>query len=134
VRFSDTDLPVVEVLGYRDDHGSPCVRIRARQSAGPERLFYDGPLSAAGVFKREPVEPLTSARSSRPTLADDYDCPECQDRGWAIFNARPEEGYLGEIHACACGFGLFPTEDEALAAARKAGLSVDDDHQVLFVP
>jgi hypothetical protein len=124
VRFSDTDLPIVEVLAYRDNAGSPCVRLRARLSGGPERLFYEGPLSAEGV--------IPGPREARPSLADPDACPECEDRGWAVFNACPEEGDLGEIQACDCG--IFPSDAEALAAAREAGLSVDDDYQVLSVP
>jgi hypothetical protein len=130
VGSSDGDLPVVEVKAYRDGHGFPCVRVRARVSGGPERLFYDGPLE--GLFPPEPQEPATPVRSPSPLPSDDYDCLDCQDLGWAVFNASPEDGYLGEIQACDCGF--FPSDDEALAAARAAGLSVDDAYQVLFVP
>ena len=129
VRFSDLDLPVIETQAYLDPlDGTPCVRIRARQfGARFERVFYEGPLAQAlerGFSEAPPTRSLDTAEA--------YDCLDCLDVGWAIFNARPEEAYLGEIQACDCG--LFPSDDEALEAARTAGLSVDGRYQVLFVP
>jgi hypothetical protein len=133
VRFSEPESPVIAVQAYRDGQGAPCVRIRARLAGvGRERLFYEGPLSAETVFPPDPNPGNPAADRSADPTSDDYDCPDCQDLGWAIFNDCPETGDLGEIQACDCGF--FPSDDEALAAARAAGLSVDDDYQVLFVP
>jgi hypothetical protein len=98
--------------------------------AGTERLFYEGPL--AQVLQSELSAAARLNPSSDETAASDYDCPECRDLGWCIFNASPEEDYLGEVQACDCGF--FTSDDEAVAAARAAGLSVDDSHEVLFSP
>jgi hypothetical protein len=127
IRFSDLNLPVVETQAYLDPLGVPSIRIRARQFGSQfERVFYDGPL--AQVLERGFSEaPATRSLDA----AEDYDCLDCLDVGWAIFNARPEDDYLGEIQACDCGLS---SEEEALEAARTAGLSVDDRYQVLFVP
>lgn len=52
-------------------------------------------------------------------------CAECSDRGWAIFNARPEAGYFGEVYACDCGILQF--DDAAWNAAIAAGVILDKD-------
>jgi hypothetical protein len=115
LRFSAWDFPSIEVEAYRDVWNRPCVRVLARLSGDArERVFYEGPLSADLVFAPDPV------------------CPECEDRGWEIFNEREEDGYLGEVQACDCGF--LGSDDEALAAARSDGWTVSDDYAVIAPP
>jgi len=114
IYFSDGDLPHIEIQAYRDAEGAPCIRIEARIPGNPLfHVFYDGPLS------KRILQPAPR-------------CLECEDRGWAIFNEAPKEGYLGEVQACDCG--LLPSDEEALEAARSAGWSVSDSYQILVVP
>jgi hypothetical protein len=124
VRFSDFGLPVIETEAYLDAQGAPCVRIRARL-LGAERLFYAGPLAR--------VLEATEAPDACSTVPiGTAECPGCLDVGWRIFDARLDDDYLGEIRACRCG--ILSSDREALAAARAAGLSVDDLYQVISVP
>jgi hypothetical protein len=128
VRYSDGDLPVIEVRAYLDAQEFPCVRIRAlRPGLGTERVVYDGPFARA---LEGGLTEIPAPGSSSPIAS--YRCLGCRDLGWRILDARPDDHYLGEIRACECGF--FPSDREALVAARAAGLSVDDLYQVLCVP
>jgi hypothetical protein len=128
VRFSDFDLPVIEVEAYLDDEGTPCVCIRARHfSSQEERLFYEGPLAQA-LQGRGSEAPAATASGSIWS----HRCLGCRDIGWILSKACPEDDSLGEIRACECG--LLASDEEALAAARAAGLSVDDLYQVFSVP
>jgi hypothetical protein len=113
--FSDLDLPSITVEAYRADDGSPSVRIRASSFSGAHRrVFYEGPLSAERVFLPAPR------------------CSHCRDRGWAVLDACPEEGFLGRVEVCDCG--LLPSDTQALAAAREEGWRVRDDLTVLASP
>jgi hypothetical protein len=115
VRSSEPHLPFVEIHAYFDESHTPCIRLQACVPGEPRtHVFYEGPLSIDVIFGPEP------------------ECPECEDEGWAIFNARPEEGYLGEVQACDCG--LLGSDETALEVARSAGWSVTDDYQVLREP
>ena len=69
-----------------------------------------GRLSASLKGRSSPRVCICSSSSAK-----DYECLGCLDVGWRIFDARPEDDYLGEIRACECG--SVPSDQEALIAA-----------------
>jgi hypothetical protein len=48
--------------------------------------------------------------------------------GWGVFNARPEDGYLGEIQSCdTCSSSMSMTDEAAVLLARAMGFVVSSD-------
>lgn len=51
-------------------------------------------------------------------------CPECEGKGWEIFNENHAEGHFGDVQACDCG--IFEFDEQAWEAARAAGILLDE--------
>jgi hypothetical protein len=56
----------------------------------------------------------------------------CGGQGWAIFNADPDVGRLGDVQCCDCG--RLPDDEAAYESAASAGVLVDVDGEVLPNP
>jgi len=73
-------------------------------------------------FPLKPFEP----DEEEPFLCD------CGGKGWAVFNADPDAGRLGDVQRCGCG--LLPDDESAYDAASAAGLLVDVNGHLLPHP
>lgn len=90
-----------------------------------------GDMQPAMVYAgtREECETWANAHGA---TEEDLRC-DCDDKGYAIFNADPENGVLGDVQRCdTCE--AFASDQDAWRVARGEGVPVGIDGEVLAVP
>jgi hypothetical protein len=122
--YGTSNQPLGEATS--EAYGGGAWALRTPEFVG--HLAFDSPairyLSAEAPTPAS-VEPMES-EEEEPFLCG------CGSRGWAVFNADPDAGRLGDVQRCDCE--LLPDDESAYDSASAAGLLVDVDGNVLPQP
>ena len=118
--YDTSNHPIGEATSHA--YGGGAWAVRTQDFAG--HMPFDSPVIH---YISPPV-----AEETTPCEEEDEILCECGGKGWAVFNADPNAGLLGDVQCCHCG--ILPDDDSAYHCASQAGLLVDVDGHVLPSP
>ena len=123
-KTSSTDELVLTWFPTRGTAAASVEDLGARAELAAGVNTSDQARAASGPFLESGVVPVAEAYRWGAEGLNLEICDSCQGKGWEIFNQDHFE--LGEVQTCDCGIIAWDDEELAFAAAREAGLEIDD--------